>query len=183
MRNWAVLMLVFGFLTGSASGANTTETAHAFDFVSIEGDPLPMSSFAGKVVLVVNTASHCGFTDQYSALQAIWRQYRDRGLVVLGVPSNDFGSQEFGSETEIRTFCEVNYGIDFPMTSKVQVKGDGAHPFYRWAATQFGPQAKPRWNFHKYLITPEGRLSDWFSTVTGPTSARVIKAVEQVLPR
>ena len=102
---------------------------------------------------------------------------------MLGVPSNDFGSQELGSETEIRTFCEVNYGIDFPMTSKVQVNGKGAHPFYRWAATQFGPQAKPRWNFHKYLITPEGRLSDWFSTVTGPTSTRVIKAVEQVLPR
>ena len=183
MRNWTVLILAFGFVTGSASGANTAEKAHAFDFMSIEGDPLPMSSFAGKAVLVVNTASRCGFTDQYSALQAIWQQYRDRGLVVLGVPSNDFGSQEPGSETEIRTFCEVNYGIDFPMTSKVQVNGDGAHPFYRWAATQFGPQAKPRWNFHKYLITPEGRLSDWFSTVTGPTSTRVIKAIEQVLPR
>jgi len=182
MRNWTVLILVFGFLTGSASATSAAENAHAFDFVSIEGDPLPMASFAGKAVLVVNTASHCGFTNQYAALQEIWRQYRDKGLVVLGVPSNDFGSQEPGSETEIKTFCEVNYGIDFPMTSKVRVKGAAAHPFYRWAASQFGPQAKPRWNFHKYLIAPDGQLVDWFSTVTGPSSARVLNAVERVLP-
>ena len=182
MRNWTVLILAFGFLTGSASGANTAETAHAFDFMSIEGDPLPMSSFAGKAVLVVNTASRCGFTDQYSALQAIWQQYRDRGLVVLGVPSNDFGSQEPGSETEIRTFCEVNYGIDFPMTEKVKVKGPDAHPYYQWVKSQGGMKV-PRWNFHKHVIDANGNLVDWFASTTAPDSSKVIDTIEKLLPR
>lgn len=156
--------------------------AHDFAFSSIEGDALPMSVFKGKIVLVVNTASLCGFTRQYEALQSLWSRYRDRGLIVLGVPSNDFGSQEPGTADEISTFCEVNYGIDFPMTDKVQVKGDAAHPFYRWAARQVGFAGKPRWNFHKYLIGPDGRLIDWFSTPTKPTAARVIEAIEALLP-
>mgnify|MGYP001162384597 FL=1 len=161
---------------------NAGENAHDFAFRSIEGDALPMSAFKGKPVLVVNTASLCGFTPQYEALQSLWSRYRDRGLIVLGVPSNDFGSQEPGTADEISTFCEVNYGIDFPMTDKVQVKGDTAHPFYQWAASQVGFAGKPRWNFHKYLIGPDGRLIDWFSTPTKPTAARVIEAIEALLP-
>ena len=182
MQLWVIFTVVFGLFTGGVSAGDTEGGAHAFDFVSIEGEPLPMSSFSGKVVLVVNTASKCGFTRQYSGLQELWEKYQNNGLIVLGVPSNDFGHQEPGSETEIKSFCEVNYDIDFPMTSKVRVNGHEAHPFYRWAAKQFGFHAKPRWNFHKYLIAPDGRLADWFSTGTSPTSIRVLKAVEQLLP-
>jgi len=156
--------------------------AHAFAFTSIDGEPLPLAGFAGKAVMVINTASRCGFTHQYAEIQSLWSKYRDRGLVVLGAPSNDFGGQEPGSEKEIKEFCEVNFDVDFPLTGKVRVKGDGAHPFYRWAADELGGMAKPRWNFHKYLIAPDGRLVDWFSTPTSPLAPRVIEAVEALLP-
>jgi glutathione peroxidase len=157
-------------------------TAHDFTFTAIDGTPLPLKDFAGKAVLIVNTASRCGFTPQYSALQDLWTRYRDRGLVVLGVPSNDFGGQEPGSEAEIKEFCEVNFDIDFPMTEKAEVSGDHAHPFYSWAGRELGMIAKPRWNFHKYLVAPDGRLVNWFSTPTSPTSGKVIKAIEAILP-
>jgi glutathione peroxidase len=157
-------------------------SAHDFAFTSIEGAALPMSSFKGKAVLVVNTASFCGYTPQYQALEALWRRYRERGLVVLGVPSNDFGQQEPGSAQEIKKFCEVNYGIDFPLTDKVAVKGDDAHPFYRWALAVLGPAAAPHWNFHKYLVGPDGRLVGWFPTRTAPDAPEFIKAVEAALP-
>lgn len=157
-------------------------SAHDFAFTSIDGKPLPLSTFAGKAVLVVNTASQCGFTPQYAELEALWQRHRDRGLVVLGVPSNDFGAQEPGSNTEIRAFCTDNFDVDFPMTEKVKVSGPDAHPFYQWAATQAGALGVPRWNFHKYLITPDGRLADWFSSVTKPSAPRVVKAIEAVLP-
>lgn len=158
-------------------------SAHDFEFTLIDGEALPMRAFAGKAVLVVNTASRCGFTGQYADLQALWQRFRGRGLVVLGVPSNDFGGQEPGSEAEIKEFCEVNFDVDFPLTTKVHVKGAEAHPFYRWAVRTLGAPAKPRWNFHKYLVSPDGRLVDWFSTVTSPTSERVVRAVEAQLPR
>jgi glutathione peroxidase len=168
---------------GAAAGEAHATNAHAFGFIAIDGEALPMASLKGKVVLVVNTASQCGFTGQYAGLQELHARYKDRGFVVLGVPSNDFGGQEPGSEAEIKQFCEVNYDIDFPMTAKVTVAGDQAHPFYRWAAKELGTTAKPRWNFHKYLVDGEGRLVDWFSTVTPPTSARVTQAIEKLLPR
>lgn len=156
-------------------------TFHDFQFTSIEGEPLPASSFAGKAVLVVNTASLCGFTKQYAGLQALWDQYRDKGLVVLGVPSNDFGGQEPGAEGEIKDFCETNFNVDFPMTTKQHVKGAEAHPFYQWANAQVGVIGQPRWNFHKYLIAPDGTLADWFATTTAPESNKVTTAVEKLL--
>lgn len=162
--------------------AKAAGDAYAFSFTAIDGKPLPLEQFRGKAVLVVNTASYCGFTSQYQQLQALWETYRDRGLVVLGAPSNDFGAQEPGSATEIKDFCETNFRVDFPLTDKVKVTGDDAHPFYRWAADELGFTAKPRWNFHKYLIDANGRLADWFSSVTDPASARVAKAVEAALP-
>lgn len=175
------------FLTtpiGSAiSAEKSTETAHNFSFVAIDGQALPLSRYAGKAVLVVNTASRCGFTRQYADLQDLWQRYQDRGLVVLGVPSNDFGGQEPGTEVEIKSFCEVNFNVDFPLTEKAIVKGSKAHPFFQWAGESLGAMAKPRWNFHKYLITPDGRLADWFSSVTSPTSGRLLRAVESVLPK
>lgn len=163
--------------------AESPGTAYDFTFTSIEGEPLPLSGYRGKVVLLVNTASRCGFTPQYADLQEVWSRYRDRGLVVLGVPSNDFGGQEPGSEAQIKEFCEVNFAVDFPLTSKEQVKGAGAHPFYLWAVTELGREAAPRWNFHKYLIGPDGQLAGWFATRTKPTDSEVIDAVEAQLAK
>jgi len=156
--------------------------AHDFEFTSIEGDPLPMSTFDGKAVLVVNTASFCGLTPQYEGLQSIWEQYRDQGLVVLGVPSNDFGAQEPNAEAEIKEFCEVNFNVDFPMTKKNVVKGDEAHPFYQWAKETLGDDATPQWNFHKYLVGPDGSLVQSIGSRTAPTDAEVTSAIEAVLP-
>ena len=173
---------LLGLVGASPGAAAPAENAYAFAFTSIEGQPLPLSEFQGKTLLVVNTASMCGFTPQYAALQELWRRYRDRGLVVLGVPSNDFGNQEPGGEATIKEFCAVNFDVDFPMTTKEHVTGDQAHPFYRWAGDQVGVVGRPRWNFHKYLVAPDGRLVDWFSTMTSPTSDRVLRAIEANLP-
>jgi glutathione peroxidase len=164
-----------------AFASERATTAYDFTFISIEGDHLPLSDFQGQVLLVVNTASFCGFTRQYDDLQEVWQRYRDRGLVVLGVPSNDFGSQEPGTEAEIKDFCEINFAIDFPMTEKVGVKGEDAHPFYRWAKDELGADARPRWNFHKYLVGPDGHLVGWFPTATKPTSDKVVNAIEAQL--
>ena len=178
-----VLAFLAIFAGGTATAAETGKSAYDFSFTAIEGGPLPLSQYKGKVVLLVNTASQCGFTPQYTDLQAVWERYRDRGLVVLGVPSNDFGGQEPGSEAQIKQFCEVNFSVDFPLTAKEHVVGDDAHPFYRWAADKLGFVAKPRWNFHKYLIGPDGELADWFSTVTKPTAEKVTKAIEAQLAK
>jgi glutathione peroxidase len=166
-----------------ATAAAAPRTVHDFTFTSIDGGPLAMSDFAGRAVLVVNTASFCGFTRQYGDLQALWRDYRDRGLVVLGVPSNDFGQQEPGSAAEIKEFCEVNFEVDFPMTEKQQVVGDQAHPLFKYIVEQLGAQAAPRWNFHKYLVTPDGALTGgaWPSRVS-PTSPEILDAIEAALP-
>ncbi len=188
MRPLAVLATLLTVLSLSSPAAQeqatapeVTVTAHDFAFSAIEGGALPLKTFEGKLVLVVNTASRCGFTHQYAGLQTLWQDYRDRGLVVLGVPSNDFGAQEPGSESEIKTFCEVNFAVDFPMTGKVSVKGDAAHPFYRWAAAALGPAAEPRWNFHKYLIGRDGALLAWFATASAPGSDEVRQAIEAAL--
>jgi len=176
--------VVVGVMAAGAGGARAAEdgrTAHDFSFPSIDGGTVDLADFAGKAVLVVNTASQCGFTGQYEGLQALWEAWRDRGLVVLGVPSNDFGGQEPGSEAEIADFCATTFSVDFPMTGKESVRGDGAHPFYRWARDELGVVAAPKWNFHKYLVGPDGRLVDWFSTVTPPDSAAVRRAVERAL--
>ena len=174
-------------LTDPVAGASTgsarlSRSAHDFAFAGIDGMSLPLSDYRGKAVMVVNTASRCGFTGQYRELQTVWERYRDRGLVVLGVPSNDFANQEPGTDADIRSFCTTNFAVDFPLTAKVHVRGTEAHPFYRWTARQRGVLARPRWNFHKYLIGPDGRLVDWFSTITPPTSSRVTRAIEAVLP-
>jgi len=158
-------------------------TAHDFQFTAIDGEPLAMSAFAGKPVLLVNTASFCGFTPQYEGLQALWERYRDRGLVVLGVPSNDFGNQEPGSEQEIKAFCETRFDVDFPLTEKYSVAGGHAHPLYKWIAAELGEDMAPRWNFHKYLIAPDGSLAGAWPSQVKPDSDAVVAAVEATLPR
>ena len=167
--------------TASIEQAEPTSTAYDFAFVSISGEPLPLSQFAGNVLLLVNTASFCGFTKQYADLQTLWQRYRDRGLVVLGVPSNDFGRQEPGKRTEIKAFCTDNYSIDFTLTDKTAVTGDDAHPIYRWARLELGGLAAPKWNFHKYLVGRDGRLITWFSSPTSPASKKIVRAVESAL--
>ena len=178
------LVIVLPPAMGSAAmptPGNTPDNAHDFDFVSIDGAPLPLKGFAGKAVLVVNTASMCGYTPQYADLQALWERYRGRGLVVLGVPSNDFGGQEPGSAEQIKDFCEVNFSVDFPMTEKQAVTGAGAHPFYRWAGQELGPAAAPRWNFHKFLIGRDGRVVDRFAPDVTADDPRLRAAVEAAL--
>ncbi|MEJ2687603.1 MAG: glutathione peroxidase [Gammaproteobacteria bacterium] len=163
------------------SHAAETQPGSAYDYAfdTLSGDePMPLAQYQGKVLLVVNTASECGFTPQYRGLEALYRKYHDRGLVVIGVPSNDFGGQEPGSSAKIAAFCRVNYGVSFPMASKVHVKGDDAHPFYRWARQRFGIKGAPKWNFHKYLIDRDGKLVDYFHSTTEPESPRLAKAIE-----
>lgn len=155
--------------------------AHDFEFRAIDGSPLPMRNFAGRPVLLVNTASECGFTPQYAGLQALHQRYAERGLVVLGVPSNDFGAQEPGDESTIAEFCETNYGVDFPMTAKQCVIGGEAHPLYRWIAEEVGEDAAPRWNFHKYLIDPDGQLAGMWPSRVAPDADEVLAAVDGVL--
>ncbi len=160
----------------------TSMTGHDFEFVSIDGDKLPVRAWKGKPVLVINTASFCGYTRQYEGMEALWRQYKDRGLVMLAVPSNDFGGQEPGTAAEIKTFCET-YDVSFPLSQKEAVIGGKAHPFYRWVVAELGEDAAPRWNFHKYLIDGEGLLvGAWPSRVT-PQSPEIIAAIEGALSK
>ncbi|MEO0621666.1 MAG: glutathione peroxidase [Pseudomonadota bacterium] len=157
-------------------------SAHDFAFAGIDGDPVRLLDYRGKPVLVVNTASKCGFTYQYDALQALYDRYRDQGLVVLGVPSDDFGGQELATEAEVKHFCEVNFAIDFPMTAITPVRGKSAHPFYTWAKRELGARQAPRWNFHKYLVGPDGALVQAFGTSVEPSAPEIAKAVEALLP-
>jgi glutathione peroxidase len=179
---WLAAAMLVNACLGGALAAAEASGAHAFSFTSIEGAPLPLESFAGHPILVVNTASMCGFTYQYSALQRVWDAYRERGLVVLGVPSNDFGGQEPGSATEIKKFCEVNFAVDFPLTEKVHVVGEGAHPLFAWLRRELGAEAGPRWNFHKYLIDPQGKVVGAWPSSVEPDAPAIKAAVEGLLP-
>ena len=153
-------------------------SAHDFVFDDIDGaGELRLADFGGRPVLVVNTASRCGYTYQYDALQALYDRYRDRGLAVLGVPSDDF-NQELATAAEVKDFCEANFAIDFPMTAITPVTGTAAHPFFRWAAETAGA---PRWNFHKYLVGPDGRLVAAFPTRTEPDAPEIRQAIEALL--
>ncbi len=156
-------------------------SAADFTLRSIDGTALPLEQFAGHPVLLVNVASACGFTPQYAGLQKLHEKYGAKGLVVLGVPSNDFGAQEPGSEKEIRQFCETSFGVGFPMAAKEHVVGGNAHPLYRWIAEQLGEGGAPRWNFHKYLIGKDGSLLEAWGSRTAPEAPEVVAAIEKAL--
>ena len=157
-------------------------TMARFNFESLaEGDTISLSEFSGKVVMVVNTASKCGLTSQYKGLEQLYQAYKDSGLIIIGVPSNDFGGQEPGIDTEIAQFCQLNFGISFPMTTKYKVRGKGAHPFYQSAQQILGKEASPKWNFHKYLIGRDQHLLAHFNSTTAPNDRRLIKALENAL--
>lgn len=180
---YAIITIFTALLTSQTADAKMQEkTSYDFSFKTLMGeDPMPLKQFEGKVMLIVNTASHCGFTPQYDSLEKIYTKYKDRGFVVIGVPSNDFGKQESGSNREIADFCRINYGVTFPMASKEIITGEGAHPFYIWAKKSLGFGTAPKWNFHKYLVDRRGNLIDYFNSTTNPDSDRVKKSIEKAL--
>lgn len=176
-------VLLLGLFSGAQAGDKTPreKTMHDFVLPAIDGGEMSLAQFKGKTILLVNTASYCGFTKQYDGLQALWEEKRDAGLVVLGVPSNDFGRQEPGGKDQIKEFCEVNFAIDFPMSDKLVVKGANAHPLYQWLKAETG--AAPRWNFYKFLIDGKGRPIDSYSSMTKPQSKKLRRAIEASLAR
>lgn len=157
-------------------------SAHAFRFPAIDGgDDIDLAAFAGRPVLIVNTASECGFTLQYAGLEALWQRHRDAGLVVVGVPSNDFGGQEPGTNSEVAAFCEARFGVTFPLAAKQAVIGGNAHPFFRWLTQEIGEAAAPRWNFHKYLLDGAGDLVDIYPSRTAPDDPALEAAIAPLL--
>ncbi len=179
-RKLMIVVAVLGF--SGALQAGESKTLHDFTVQSIDFTDMDLSQYDGKAVLIVNTASYCGYTPQFKGLQKLWSTYRDKGLVVLGVPANDFGDQEPGSEKNIKNFCKVNFQVDFPMTKKMVVKGgkDNA-PLYDWLAAELGDESRPVWNFHKYLVNRKGEAVAFFPTKMKPNSDTIITAVEKVL--
>lgn len=178
---WGVVLAGVAALIGRSAPAADAIDWRSVPLTSIDGAALDTGIFRGKVVLVVNTASLCGFTAQYAGLEDLWRRYRARGLIVLGVPSNDFGAQEPADNEAIRSFCEVKFGIDFPLLEKTAVTGPGAHPIYRWAREETGFWGAPRWNFYKILIGRDGKLIDWFTPLTVPGGGSLERAIEHAL--
>jgi len=164
----------------SAQGAVSRMTAYGFVFPGLKGGDIKLADYAGRPIMVVNTASQCGFTPQYAGLQTLWTEFRERGLMIVGVPSNDFGGQEPGGTKEIADITEGHFGIGFPMAAKTIVKGPNAHPFYKWAA-EARPRDLPRWNFHKYLVGRDGYLTDSFASEFEPTDTRIKTAVGRAL--
>ena len=175
-----ILLIMTSFIQGKLS-ANYEKLAYDFKFNDLDGSSLNLSEFKDKVIIVVNVASQCGFTKQYEDMQNIWEKYQARGVIMLGIPSNDFGNQEPGTSKDIKNFCEAKFGITFPMTEKVSVKGENAHPFYKWAKDNHGNSAVPKWNFHKIIIGKNGKIYETFSSITNPNSKRFIKAIEKAL--
>ena len=153
-----------------------------FDFKieSISGEIINLNEYSNKVVLLVNTASYCGFTKQYDGLQKLWDKYKNDGLIVLGIPSNSF-NQEKNKNADVKEFCEVNFNINFPLTTITEVKGKNAHEIFKWAKENHGKSAVPKWNFHKILINKEGKIEDTFASMTKPMSKRLIKSIENIL--
>ena len=174
-----IIIIMFSFFNKTMS--NNTETFFDLNVNSISGDELNLSKLKGKTILLVNVASNCGFTKQYDDLQNLYDSYKSKGLIVIGMPSNQFGGQEPDSETEIKKFCETNFNITFQMTSKYDVKGDNAHPIYIWAKETFGKSTVPKWNFHKILINKEGKVEDTFASFTNPMSKKIINKLEEIL--
>ena len=170
---------MFSFLNKTMS--DNSKAFFDFKINSINGEELDLSKFYGKTILLVNVASKCGFTKQYDDLQKLYEDFQDKGLVVIGVPTNQFGGQEPGTESDIKNFCETNFNITFPMTSKYEVKGDNAHPIYIWAKDTYGKSTVPKWNFHKILINKNGKIEDTFASFTGPISKKIINKLNQIL--
>ena len=168
------------FFFKSSTLANYEKNFFDLNIEGISGETINFSEFKNKIVLVVNTASYCGFTNQYEELQVLWDKYNEQGLVVLGIPSSSF-NQEKNNNSEVKKFCEVNFNITFPLTAIAEVKGNNAHELFKWAKTNHGSSAVPKWNFHKILINKEGKIEDTFSSFTKPLSDKIINKIESIL--
>ena len=168
------------FFTNNKVSANYEKIFFDFKINSITGEIINLKDYQNKIVLVVNTASYCGFTKQYDDLQLLWEKYRSDGLIVLGVPSNSF-NQEKKADTEVKEFCDVNFNIDFPMTTITEVKGENSHEIFKWAEKNYGKSAIPKWNFHKILINKEGKVEDTYNSFTKPMSKKITSKIESLL--
>ena len=181
MKNLLIIgVTITMFFFKSSSNANYEKIFYDFKINSISGDIIDLNDYKGKPVLVVNTASYCGFTKQYADMQKLWEKYKDKGLIVLGVPSNSF-NQEKKVNSEVKKFCEVNFNINFPLTEITNVKGENAHEIYKWAKDNYGKSAVPKWNFYKILINKEGKIEDTYASLTNPTSKKIINKIESLL--
>ena len=181
MKNLLIfgLTIIMIFFKGSAH-AKYEKIFFDFKINSITGDVIDFKDFKGKLVLIVNTASYCGFTKQYDDMQNLWEKYKDKGLIVLGIPSNSF-NQEKTNNNDVKEFCEVNFNINFPLTEITDVKGKNAHEIYKWAKDNHGKSAVPKWNFYKILINNEGKIEDTYASLTNPTSKKITKKIESLL--
>jgi len=175
-RILTLFIIMFSFFTNG--NAQYEQLATAFSFKNVGGKKIDLVEYKNQVILIVNVASRCGFTNQYKDLQTLWSTYKDKGLVVIGVPSNNF-RQEPGTNKEIKDFCETTFGIDFPITEKTNIIGDDAHPFYVWAKNNYGSGAIPKWNFHKIIIGKNGKVVDTFASITNPSSKKFISTIEK----
>tara|TARA_B110000438_G_C15534964_1_gene530136 strand:+ start:99 stop:644 length:546 start_codon:yes stop_codon:yes gene_type:complete len=176
MRVTFVFFLIMFGIFGKAS-ANYDSSAYDFEFKSISGKVIKLSDFKDKIIVVVNVASRCGYTPQYEGLQNLWTNYKEKNLVVIGVPTNNF-KQEPGTNQEIKDFCETNFGVNFLLTEKVNVIGSNAHPFYKWAKNDYGISAIPKWNFHKIIVNKKGKVVDTFASFTKPGSKKFLQRIE-----
>jgi glutathione peroxidase len=181
-KNYLVLIIfIIMFSFFNKVDAKYEKLFFELNIKNINGEELDLTQLKGKTVLLVNVASKCGFTKQYSDLQILYEKYKGQGLVVVGIPSNQFGGQEPGTNKEIKDFCETNFNITFPMTDKVDVKGDKAHQLYKWAKDNYGSSTVPKWNFHKILINKEGKVQDTFNSFITPLSKKIINEIEIIL--
>ena len=173
------LVTIMFFFKNSVS-ANYDKVFYDFQLNSISGELIDLKEYKNKVILVVNTASYCGFTKQYDGLQKLWEKYKSKGLIVLGTPSDSF-NQEKKTNKDVKEFCEVNFNINFPLTEIIEVKGEKAHPIYKWAKKNYGNSAIPKWNFHKILINKEGKVQNTYSSLTKPMSNKIISEIDNIL--
>ena len=175
-----VALTIFMFFFKNSSAGNYEKVFYDFKIESITGEIINFDKYRNKVVLIVNTASYCGFTKQYSELQGLWDQYKSKGLIVLGVPSNSF-NQEKKNDEDVKKFCEVNFNINFPMTTITEVKGENSHELFKWAEKNYGKSAIPKWNFHKILINKEGKIEETYNSFTKPMSKKITSKIESLL--
>ncbi len=168
------------FFFKNSSSANYEKIFYDFKINSINGEVIDFNDYRNKVVLLVNTASYCGFTKQYNDLQKLWDDYKDKGLIVLAVPSNTF-NQEKSSDDEVKKFCEVNFNINFPISTITDVKGDKSHEIFKWAKKNYGKSAVPKWNFYKILINKDGKIENTYTSLTKPTSKKITTKIDQLL--
>ena len=176
---YSILLICAGFFSSNTANSYTLN-AYDFNFKDIDGNTIDLSDHKGKVILIVNTASFCGFTSQFEHMQTLWERYKTKDFVLIGVPSKDF-MQEHDTNAKVKEFCKLTFGVNFPMTSISNVRGKKAHPFYKWAKSTYGSKAVPKWNFHKILIDKNGAIVGTYSSITKPTDKKITSKIDSLL--